>query len=107
MTSTPGVFVFSVSPKPDEQGAVRFKWGTTCPADEVFLSIYTSGYRIVRKFGFNKKEKSEFLASGEHEYTWDGRDENKRPMAPGIYLCFIQVNVGKKRYEASGKTEVP
>jgi hypothetical protein len=107
VTSTPGVFVFSVSPKPDDQGDIRFKWGTTVSADEVFLGIYTSGYRVVRKFSFNKKENSEYLASGEHEYTWDGRDINKRPMAPGIYLCFIQVNVGIKRYEASGKTEIP
>jgi hypothetical protein len=106
-TSTPGIFQFSVSPKPDGQGQIRFAWGTTVPADEVFLKIYSSGFRIVHEFHFTPKDKPEFLASGGHEAVWDGKDEQRRPMPPGTYLCFINVNVGKKRYEASGKTEIP
>lgn len=106
-TSTPGVFQFTVSPKPDGQGQVHFSWGTTIPADEAFLKIYTSGFRVVREFVFNRKENPEFLPAGVHDFTWDGKDEQKRAMAPGTYLCFINVNVGKKRYEASGKTEIP
>ena len=86
---------------------IHFKWGTTVPADEVFISIYTSGYRVVRKFSFNKDQNPEYLTPGDHEYTWNGMDEKKRPLAPGIYLCFINVHVGKKHYEASGKTEIP
>lgn len=106
-TSTPGVFKFSVSPKPDAQGVINFSWGTTIPADEAFLKIYTSGFRVVREFYFNKDENSDYLPAGTHDFSWDGKDDNKRPLPPANYLCFIDVNAGKKKYEASGKTEIP
>ena len=71
------------------------------------MRIYTSGFRLVRDFSFNKIEKPEYLTSGTHEITWDGKDDQMRAMPPGNYLCFISVSVGKKSYEASGKTEIP
>ena len=86
---------------------MKFKWGTTISADEVFLKVYTSGFRIVREFDFNQQERADLLDAGPHDFAWDLRDEEKRPMPPGNYLCFIDVKVGKKRYEASGKTEIP
>ena len=106
-TSTPGVFEFSVSPKPDETGLVRFKWGTTVPANEAYLRVYTSGFRLVWEMNFNKDEKPEYLGSGAHEVTWNGKDDEGRPMPPGTYLCFISVTAGKKSYESSSKTEMP
>jgi flagellar hook assembly protein FlgD len=56
---------------------------------------------------FNKDEKPEFLTSGNHETSWNAKDEEDRPMPPGNYLCYISISVGKKTYEASGKTEIP
>jgi FlgD Ig-like domain len=106
-TSTPGVFQFEVSPKPDGQGRIHFAWGTTVPADQVYLWIYTSGFRLVEDFNFNKKKQPENLSLGRHEITWDGKDSQGRRMPPGTYLCFISIHVGDKHYEASGKTEVP
>ena len=86
---------------------MKFTWGTTTPADEVFLKIYTSGFRLVREFHFDKDENPENLSADTHELNWDGKDEEKRPMPPGNYLCFIDIKVGKLKYEASGKTEIP
>ncbi len=86
---------------------IRFSWGTTIPSNEAFLRIYTSGFRLVWDVEFNKDNKPEYLTAGTHEDTWDGKDEEGRPMPPGNYLCFITLNVGKKSYEASGKTEIP
>ncbi len=106
-TSTPGVFKFSVSPKPDGQGMIHFSWGTNIPADQAFLRIYTSGFRVVREFDFDKNETPEYLTAGSHDVSWDGKDDNKRPLPPASYLCFIDVNAGKKKYEASSKTEIP
>ncbi len=63
--------------------------------------------RPVVNFEFNKHEKPEYLTAGTHEVVWDGRDEEERPMPPGSYICFISITVGKKTYEASGKTEIP
>ncbi|HVZ81662.1 MAG TPA: hypothetical protein VHE12_12810 [bacterium] len=106
-TSTPGVFQFSVSPKPDGQGQIHFQWGTTVPADEVYLRVFTSGLRLVWEDTFNKKEKPEFLTIDPHDVTWNGRDDVGRPMPPGYYICFISVTAGKKTYESSSKTEIP
>jgi len=106
-TSTPGVFKFNVSSKPDGEGHVRFSWGTTIPADEAYLRVYTSGFRLVWEENYNSKEKPENLTSGGHETVWNGKDDEGRIMPPGTYLCFISLTVGKKTYEASGKTEMP
>ena len=106
-TSTPGVFKFNVSSKPDGEGHVRFSWGTTIPADEAYLRVYTSSFRLVWEENYNSKEKPENLTSGGHETVWNGKDDEGRIMPPGTYLCFISLTVGKKTYEASGKTEMP
>jgi hypothetical protein len=95
-----------VSPKP-EQGQIHFRWGTSVQADEVFLKVYTSGFRIVQDLVFDSKNNIDFLAAGAHEYVWDCKDNVRRPMPPGSYLCFIEIHVGKIKYSASGQTEVP
>ena len=106
-TATPGVFQFSVSPKPDDSGLIKFTWGANIKCDSVYLKIYSSGFRLVRSFEFNKEETPDYLTVGTHNFTWDRKDEENRLMPPGIYLCFVDINAGKKRYEASGKTEIP
>lgn len=75
--------------------------------DETFLRIYTSGFRTVREFIFNKDQKPEYLTLETHEFAWDGRDEENRSMTPGTYHCIISVRAGKKNYEASGKIDIP
>lgn len=77
------------------------------PADEAYLRVYTSGFRLVWEEDFSKDEKPEYLGAGTHETTWNGRDDEGRPMPPGTYLCFISVTSGKKNYESSSKTEIP
>jgi flagellar hook assembly protein FlgD len=52
-------------------------------------------------------DSPDFLTKGPHEFKWDGKDEQNRPMPPGSYFCFIDINVKKKTYEASSKTEIP
>jgi len=106
-TSTPGVFKFDVSPKPDAQGRISFGWEVNIPADRVYLKIYSSGFRLARDFEFSKIDSPDYLTRGPHLFYWDGKDEQTRRMPPGNYLCFIDINVKKKVYEASSKTEIP
>jgi flagellar hook assembly protein FlgD len=96
-----------VSPKPEADGVIRFKWGATVKAREVDVKIFTSGFRLVRQFSFDKHEHNENLSTGPHEITWNGRDEEDRAMPSGIYLCYILVETDKKDYEDSSKTEIP
>jgi hypothetical protein len=107
VTPTPGVFQFQISPRPDAEGKVHFQWGTNVPADEVYLKIYSSGFRVVHGFEFNKEQQPGLLTPGAHEVTWDGRDEQGRRIPPGDYFCFIDVRAGGKRYEASGRVGIP
>ncbi len=107
LTSTPGVFQFSVSPELDVNGKIQFNWGSTIQSEEVSIKIYTSGFRLVRAFSFDKREHPENLDAGIHDLTWDGRDEGGHPMPTGNYFCFININAGKKTYEASGRTNIP
>jgi len=107
VTPTPGVFQFQVSPRPDKEGKVHFQWGTNVPADEVYLKVYSSGFRVVHGFEFSKERQPGLLSPGAHEVTWDGRDEQGRKMPPGDYFCFIDVRAGGKRYEATGRVEIP
>jgi hypothetical protein len=106
-TITPGVFQFVVSTKPDAQGRISFSWGVNIPAERVYLKIYTSGYRLARDFEFNKLDSPDYLTKGTHMFYWNGKDEQNRPMPPGSYLCLIDINVKKKVYEASSKTQIP
>ncbi len=107
LTSTPGVFLFKVSPKPEADGKIKFEWGTTIRAKETNVKIFTSGFRLVRQFSFDRNVHPENLNVGQHEMTWDGKDEEDRAMPPGNYLCFIVVETEKKDYESSAKTNIP
>jgi len=107
LTSTPGVFKFFVSPKPEVDGNIKFQWGTTVSAQEINVKVFTSGFRLVRQFSFDKHQHNENLSPGEHEMSWDGRDEQNRAMPPGNYLCFIIVETENKNYDASAKTNIP
>ncbi|HTA76195.1 MAG TPA: hypothetical protein VK791_03440 [bacterium] len=107
LTSTPGVFLFKVSPKPEVDGKIKFEWGTTIKSKETNVKIFTSGFRMVRQFSFDRNTHPENLNPGQHEMTWDGKDEEDRAMPPGNYLCFIVVETEKKDYESSAKTNIP
>jgi flagellar hook assembly protein FlgD len=106
-TSTPGIFKFKVSPKPEADGQIKFQWETTMKAKEVDVKIFTSGFRIVRQFSFDQHHQTDNLKAGSHDMAWNGKDEEDRPMPPGVYLCFILVQTAEKDYEASGKTNIP
>jgi flagellar hook assembly protein FlgD len=76
-------------------------------SNEAYLRVYTSGFRLVWEEDFGKDKKPEYLTSGTHDITWNGKDDQNRSMPPGTYLCFISATAGKKTYEASSKTEIP
>ncbi len=53
-----------------------------------FLTIYDMNGRLVRILN------NQFLKSGYHQFTWDGRDGHGRAVASGIY--FYRLRFGKK-----------
>ena len=79
-----------VSPNPFSRlTAVRY----SLKADEhVRLSVYDARGTLVRKL------KSGEAPAGHHQAVWDGRDDNRRPVAAGVY--FVRFQAGDY-----GKTE--
>ncbi|MDY0150659.1 MAG: FlgD immunoglobulin-like domain containing protein [Candidatus Cloacimonas sp.] len=53
------------------------------------LNIYNIRGQLVRKL------VNEPLSSGQHTVTWDGKDDNGKPLASGMYLCRI-ISAGKQ-----------
>jgi flagellar hook assembly protein FlgD len=52
----------------------------------VSLTVHDVLGRIVRILA------AETYPEGSHELIWDGRDDEERPVATGIYLCRIEAN---------------
>jgi hypothetical protein len=63
---------------------IRFEIPREAPAD---LTVYSVSGRAVRTL-----VSSGVLAAGEHVVSWDGRDENGRPVASGTYFYRLRVD---------------
>jgi len=78
-----GYSLFSPYPNPFNSSVVlRFHLPE---ATRVRLDIYNPQGRTVRSI------TQGYLQAGEHRFLWDGRDEEGRKAASGIYLCRLDV----------------
>jgi subtilisin family serine protease len=74
------------TPNPTRADAtIRFTTGSGGP---VSIAIYDVAGRLVRRLGDGP------LAPGEHALAWDGRDDQGRAVAAGVYLIRIAVPGG-------------
>jgi hypothetical protein len=69
-------------------GATTISYKLPQPA-QTELSIYNLRGQLVRKL------VNEPLTSGQHTVTWDGKDDNGKALASGMYLCRIS-SAGKQ-----------
>jgi FlgD Ig-like domain len=77
-TSAPAGRLYPAAPNPfNPQTVLRFELARD---QFVELQIYDLNGRLVRTLA------SDFLATGEHSRTWDGRSNGGRSMASGVYL---------------------
>jgi hypothetical protein len=60
-------------------------------AGDVGLAVYDARGRLVRDFGVQG------YAAGEHGLTWDGRDDDGRALASGVYLVRLTSGEGAGR----------
>ncbi len=72
-----------VAPNPF-MGRTRVEFALPAP-DRVRLAIHDMSGRLVRTL-----RNGETLAAGRHAVAWDGRDENGRDMASGVYFARIE-----------------
>lgn len=105
-TSTPGVFAFSVDPKPLKSRAV-VRWELTLPADQVIFKVYTSSFRLVRSRTYTRLLNPAQTAAGPVETEWDVTDDRGNPLTPGTYFFYLRARIGKATYEARDQALVP
>ncbi|MBM3318724.1 MAG: S8 family serine peptidase, partial [Candidatus Eisenbacteria bacterium] len=64
-------------------GATRLRYDLAAPG-EVRLTLFDPAGRMVRALVSGRQQP------GAHEARWDGRDDEARPVAPGVYLYRLQ-----------------
>jgi len=67
-------------PDPVYLDSTIFTYHLTRNADEVGLKIFTTGGRLIKEFSQHNVSK------GYHEIMWDLMDEQRRPLANGVYF---------------------
>ncbi|MCC7141301.1 MAG: S8 family serine peptidase [Candidatus Eisenbacteria bacterium] len=79
---TVGSYLFVNRPNPaTPQTMIRYRLAASSPAT---ITIYDASGRQVRSL------VNGVQAAGEHATVWDGRDDNGRPVASGVYLYRLQ-----------------
>jgi hypothetical protein len=106
-TSTPGIFEFSVNPKPLKGGKAVVRWELTVPANQVIFKVYTSSFRLVRSRRYTRRMNPAQTALGPVETEWDVTDDRKKPLVPGTYFFYLMVKSGKQTWEARDQAVVP
>ena len=88
--SNESVYVYPNPFNPDEApGTIRFSLDEP---GQVTIRIYDVTSRLVRTF----VEKRELDADQEHAFDWDGRDDDDRVVANGVYFFVIASSSGEK-----------
>jgi len=105
-TSTPGIFLFSISPKPLKGKAV-VHWEFTMPVDQVVFKVYTSSFRLVRSRRYTRTNNPTQTVAGTVETEWDVTDDRGKPLVPGTYFFYLTVKAGKQVWEARDQAVVP
>jgi hypothetical protein len=72
-----------IKPNPAINGKSNISFNLV-QADRVTLKIYDASGRIVRNL------VDEFMGSGVYNVAWNGKDENNRKVAEGIYFCTLE-----------------
>ncbi|HJN29218.1 MAG TPA: gliding motility-associated C-terminal domain-containing protein, partial [Candidatus Latescibacteria bacterium] len=68
----------------NDQGEIRFSIANVNLARQIDLRVYDLGGRIVWQ--------ESRMSFGDQVFFWDGRDNNGNLVAPGIYLCRVEVD---------------
>jgi hypothetical protein len=70
--------------------------------DDFSLKIYTVAGRQIREIK-NPQGSDEIWDPGYHEVEWDGRDQDGKLVANGVYFALIRAKLGDKSFEETMK----
>ncbi|MBM3313017.1 T9SS type A sorting domain-containing protein [candidate division WOR-3 bacterium] len=85
----PNELALSICPNPLRTGA-SVSWALPAPG-RVSVKLYDASGRVVRSLATNNME------AGRHSVTWDGRAENGKRVAEGIYFCQLATERGTQQ----------
>jgi hypothetical protein len=70
--------------------------------DDFSIKIYTVAGRQIREIR-NPQGSDEIWDPGYHEVEWDGRDQDGKLVANGVYFALIKANLGDQSFEETMK----
>jgi hypothetical protein len=71
------------------------------------LKLFTSSFRMLKRFPFDREAKPEFFKAGPHDLVWDGLDDRGKRLVAGRYYLFLTVDAGKVKFTAETQVEQP
>jgi hypothetical protein len=80
----PGVQIANLRTAPTRGGGVQMQFVLNRPAETTVVVRTLTGREAATV------ERSRSRSLGENAVTWDGRDEQGRPLPPGVYLIEVQ-----------------
>jgi flagellar hook assembly protein FlgD len=106
MTSTPGISSFQVEPK-ILSGSVTLRWELTADMLRLQVKVFTSSFRMLKRFPMDIKKTPELFKTGTHEIIWDGLDDRGQHLISGRYYLFLSANKGKLSFSAEDQVNQP
>ena len=107
VTSTIGIGAFQVDPKTLAGGPVTVHWNLTSPVDRLNVKVFTSSFRMLKRFPLNLKAMPDYFKAGDHDLIWDGLDDRGRHLVPGRYYLFLTIGKGKLKLSAEDQVDQP
>jgi len=105
-TSTPGIASFGVSPA-SLPGPVTLSWVTTAEMTRLHAKVFTSSFRLLKRFPIRKEDSPDLFKAGAHQLVWDGLDDRGRALVAGRYYLFLSAEKGKLKFSAETQVEQP
>jgi hypothetical protein len=107
MTSTPGISLFQVDPEKLAAGPATIRWAFTSDMKHLQIKLFTSSFRMLKRFPMSLESHKLFYQTGTHELSWDGLDDRGRHLVTGRYYLFLSADQGKIKYTAESQVDQP
>jgi hypothetical protein len=106
VTFPPGLSAFRVEPAV-LPGPVTLFWENAMAVDRYQLKVFTSSFRLLKSFPFDKETQKDLHGIGLQSLTWDGLDDRGNSLPPGTYYLFLGARMGKGTFTTKTQVKAP
>jgi hypothetical protein len=73
---------------------VTLSWVTTAEMTRLHAKVFTSSFRLLKRFPIRKEDSPDLFKAGAHQLVWDGLDDRGRALVAGRYYLFLSAEKG-------------